>query len=335
MPSTCASGTARREGGLAIAWDKTLPTGSTAVSASDNAIRANWEYIRDAFNQEHGDPDANPSDASQIVHLQGSARVIVYTGATELDSSADVVAQVSQLYHDSRDVGRIVYDANTSGDSGRIWICTATDTFVSVPSVQDALTLEGLLTAEAGIVVPSGQTLQLASGENSLTDGSTAFDLWLHNSRHELGGDDALLNLIASLNWAQDTTGGTLTTTEAKLDEVTIDMTGRSASSHVFMLALFGKSQSAGSTASFALHIGLDSGGTRTAPSGGNLPTGVSASPFIEGPSNSTFAAPVFMFTEIRGLSAASHTFELWGASSSGTVPWDNSLICVLDLGLQ
>jgi len=150
-----------------MAFNKAIPSGSTPVNASDNAIRDNWSYLRDAIRQEHADPDANPSTPSAIVHSQGAGRIIVYTGATVLDSSADVVAQVSALYHSTADVGRVVIDQNTSATPGGVWYCVDTDTFVEISRLWGALTIggaltvggaagiTGLLTASGGITIPT------------------------------------------------------------------------------------------------------------------------------------------------------------------------------------
>lgn len=319
-----------------MAWDRTLPTGSTAVSASDNAIRANWDYIRSAFAQEHADPDANAADPTAIRHTQGSARAIVYTGATELDSSADVVAQVSQLYHDATDIGRIVYDLNSSSNPGRIWVCTDIDTFVVAPTVADALTLSGLLTANAGIVIPSGQTLQLASGEDSLTDGSVAFDPWAHVARHlQPGGADAIPNLITAIHWDYtEAQIAVIDETDTKLAEVSVDFTGRSGSSHVFVLGA--ASVQGTQDTSFQLKFGLDSNGGFTEPGGANLPASLSASPRgLAGQSNDQYYWHMCIFTEIVDLNADAHTIELWTLANASLNNARHRLLCVLDLGLD
>lgn len=230
-----------------MAWDKSLPTGSTAINASDNAIRDNWAYLRDAIRQEHADPDASPSSPSSIVHLQGAGRIIVYTGATVLDSSADVVSAVSQLYHSTADVGRVVIDQNTTATQGAVWYCVATDTFIELPrywgnllvggtlGVTGATTLTASLAANGGVVIPTTKKLQIPPGESSIFDGTNSLDPFGHAARHLFAGGDFVKGLIAS-NIVYKSAAGPVTATGTLLTH-TFDFSTRSGNTAILAAA--------------------------------------------------------------------------------------------------
>lgn len=224
-----------------MAWDKNLPAGATAVSASDNAIRDNWAYLRDAIRQEHADPDANSSTPANIVHLQGSARAIVYTGATVLDSSADVVAAVAQLYHSSADVGRIVVDMNSTTPTGAVWYCVAADTFVEhtklwgALNMVGALTVGGLLTASSGVTIPTTKLLTGPAGESWIVNGAQTMNPLLHAARHLFGGQDALAGLIASNIIYKSAAGPT--GAAGTLNTHTYDFSGRAGNTLLLVVA--------------------------------------------------------------------------------------------------
>jgi hypothetical protein len=244
-----------------MSWDRTLPTGSLAVNASDNAIRANWDYLRDAIRQEHGDPDAFPSTTAQIVHLQGSARAIIYTGATILDSSADVVAAVT-LYHDSRDIGRIVFDKNVTATPGAVWYCTAVDTFVEITRIWSNVIIAGtagitgLVTASGGVTIPTTKLLTGPTGENWLVNGAQQMNPLIHAARHLFGGQDVLAGIIAS-NIIYKTGAGPITVA-GTLVTSTYDFSARTGNTLIvaigFATMLHSGSASGKATMSFQLN---------------------------------------------------------------------------------
>jgi len=223
-----------------LSWDRTLPTGSTAVASSDNVIRSNWDYLRDAIRQEHGDPDAFPSTAAQIVHLQGSARAIIYTGATILDSSADVVAAVT-LYHDSRDIGRIVFDKNTTGTPGAAWYCTAIDVFVELTRIWSNVVIAGtagitgLVTASGGVTIPTTKLLTGPTGESWLVNGAQQMNPLLHAARHLMGGQDVLTGILAG-NVVYKTAAGPFTA-PGVMNTITFDYSGRAGNTLLAVMA--------------------------------------------------------------------------------------------------
>lgn len=228
-----------------MTWDKNRPLGSTPVDTADNLIRENNDYLESAIAQEHGDPASNPSAPEQIVHVQGSGRVIVYTGATELDSSADVVAQVSELYHDTRDIGRCVIDQGSHGNTGRVWYCTATDTFVESPLrfagnvvFDGTVTATGQINANGHIVIPDTKDIWLPSGQGNVADSlsvKTAIDIFSHASVHALGGQDPLTGIVASNVIFKSSAGPT--SSAGTLLTHTYDFSSRSGNSLILALA--------------------------------------------------------------------------------------------------
>jgi len=199
-----------------MGWNRALPAGATtSVAASDNVIRDNWDYLRSAIMQEHADPDANPSAPTQIVHLQGSGRVIVYTGTTVLDSSADVVAAVTQLYHDSRDIGRTVIDRNTTATPGSVWQCVATDTFVEMTRFWS--------------------TILGPVGTSWLGNGAASMDPLLHAARHLLLGGDPITGLVMG-NIVYKTGAGPVTAAGTLVTH-TFDYSGRAGNTLILAYA--------------------------------------------------------------------------------------------------
>jgi hypothetical protein len=226
-----------------MAWDRNFPLGSTPINQADNGIRDNWAYVRSAIAQEHADFDVHNTDPTQIVHLQGSARVISYNGMVELATSALVRDNVTELYHDSRDVGRIIVDNGGHTAPGRIWICSFTDIFTEAPRRLSTLVLAGpgtalnaqaSIAANGGVVIPTLQTLRLPPGENSVTDGTTAFDLWAHAARHLINGDDALTGILAG-NVVYKTGAGPISATGTMVTH-TFDFSTRTGNSLILAL---------------------------------------------------------------------------------------------------
>lgn len=308
-----------------MAWDKVQPTDATIVASLDTVLQANWAYLRDAIRQEHADPDANPSAPAQIVHLQGSGRVIVYTGATVLDSSADVVAAVTQLYHDTRDIGRTVIDQNTSATPGGVWYCVDTDTFVEVSRLWSAVTFANSITVAAGkqIIGPTGESW-IANGA------AASMNPLLHAARHAVGGDDPFLAGIAQ-SVVYKTNSNNYGSGDDPVDmlEHTFDFSGRAGDTTVLVLV---KAQA---------RYDEDSGGSITSRLYVRLGTDQKSKDIRceidhSGSTDDNFRVPVFGICAfaIPNLAAQAVRFHLFSlVATNATAFIDQPEMLILDLG--
>lgn len=248
-----------------MAWDKTLPTGNTKVNQSDNAIRDNWAWLEDSIKTEHTDPATIPSSPSSSVHLEGSSRVWVYTGATLLDSAADI--ETALAVHSARftaataaNTGMVVIDQNTTSDEGSLWVCTdgLTGAWKEITQKHAAMILAstlsvgGLLTASAGMTIPTAQALDIPNESNVLTSSTDADQMnpFALASRLLQGGADPLKNLPVAI----EDTGDIVATSPITSYK---NLSARSNNTRALVIA-WGKAESIGSAAQNTMTLTLE-----------------------------------------------------------------------------
>lgn len=171
-----------------VPWDDGKPHGNITVSQLDNETREQLLYIKDALAMSMNFPDTQPGDSGKM--LEGSARVEV----TNTTATPDI-GTISG--GDDTAKGAVAYFT----DTGKAFFCTngTNDTWAEITGLTGPLTLDGALTLDAGATLSDSQTLTVPDAESWLDDGTNQMDPFTHAARHEVGGDDALANLIANV----------------------------------------------------------------------------------------------------------------------------------------
>jgi hypothetical protein len=147
-------------------WDSDQPAGNTKISLGDDKIRQNQKAAQERVELEH---QAFSDTIHGGRHLANTARVGIGTFAAR------------PVYSDAYGTGKmwVVYDPPSGTNHGAVYYCVAgaTDTWIELLRFGGSVTLAG------GLVLPSGQTIEVPPGEASITDGTTRLRLRLARLR--------------------------------------------------------------------------------------------------------------------------------------------------------
>lgn len=144
---------------MATEWDKNEPQGGRSLKSSDDKLRKNFEMLEEGLDREHIFPGDSGALGDSGLHKEGSVRVFARAAPT---LSAFSNAKASSL-------GMVMYDLT----SKRVYFCSdgATDTWVEVGAIGEALQLSKALTASGGLFLPTGQLIVGPQGESWIGEG--------------------------------------------------------------------------------------------------------------------------------------------------------------------